>query len=138
MSGFAVVLLDCFLLCSLLQENLVRSLKEVLTNPQVPPHILQTLLNLAEFMEHEVEVGLSRPCVYVLPGDRHPAIRVFAVSWSCYAVICCAVLCCALVCLLALVFSRRRFGSPTRTAGLALGSWLMTGGCCQANNACLA
>ena len=32
------------------------ALKVVLTAPEVPPDILQTLLNLAEFMEHEVEV----------------------------------------------------------------------------------
>lgn len=42
------------------QENLVLSLKAVLTNTAVPPNILQTLLNLAEFMEHEVEA--SRAC----------------------------------------------------------------------------
>lgn len=32
------------------------ALKVVLTALDVPPNILQTLLNLAEFMEHEVEV----------------------------------------------------------------------------------
>ena len=38
----------------------MRSLKSVVTNTAVPPNILQTLLNLAEFMEHEVEA--SRTC----------------------------------------------------------------------------
>ena len=32
------------------------SLRVVLRATYVPPNILQTLLNLAEFMEHEVEV----------------------------------------------------------------------------------
>lgn len=35
----------------------MRSLKQVMRNKNVPPDILQTLLNLAEFMDHEVEVG---------------------------------------------------------------------------------
>ncbi|CAM9497708.1 unnamed protein product, partial [Ectocarpus sp. 8 AP-2014] len=37
------------------QSHLVRSLKQVMRNKNVPPDILQTLLNLAEFMDHEVE-----------------------------------------------------------------------------------
>lgn len=39
------------------QDALVRILKMVLQSKVVPPDILQTLLNLAEFMEHEVEVS---------------------------------------------------------------------------------
>ena len=35
------------------QEELVRSLEIALTSPQIPPEILQILLNLAEFMEHD-------------------------------------------------------------------------------------
>ncbi|EMC92726.1 hypothetical protein BAUCODRAFT_76649 [Baudoinia panamericana UAMH 10762] len=35
------------------QEELVRSLEVALTSPQIPPEILQILLNLAEFMEHD-------------------------------------------------------------------------------------
>lgn len=35
------------------QEELVRSLETALTSPQIPPEILQVLLNLAEFMEHD-------------------------------------------------------------------------------------
>jgi len=35
------------------QDELVKSLETALTSPQVPPEILQTLLNLAEFMEHD-------------------------------------------------------------------------------------
>src|SRR5688572_31884025 len=33
------------------QEELVRSLETALLSPNIPPEILQTLLNLAEFME---------------------------------------------------------------------------------------
>ena len=35
------------------QEELVRSLEIALTSPHIPPEILQILLNLAEFMEHD-------------------------------------------------------------------------------------
>lgn len=35
------------------QEDLVRSLETALTSPHIPPEILQVLLNLAEFMEHD-------------------------------------------------------------------------------------
>lgn len=35
------------------QDELVRSLETALTSPNIPPEILQTLLNLAEFMEHD-------------------------------------------------------------------------------------
>ncbi|KAF2000099.1 ARM repeat-containing protein [Amniculicola lignicola CBS 123094] len=35
------------------QEELVRSIETALTSPNVPPEILQILLNLAEFMEHD-------------------------------------------------------------------------------------
>jgi serine/threonine-protein kinase mTOR len=35
------------------QEELVRSLEVALTSPMIPPEILQILLNLAEFMEHD-------------------------------------------------------------------------------------
>lgn len=38
------------------QDDLVYSLNKVIENPVVPPYILQTLLNLAEFMEHDMEV----------------------------------------------------------------------------------
>ena len=37
------------------QENLVRSLETAFQSETIPPEILQTLLNLAEFMEHDVE-----------------------------------------------------------------------------------
>ena len=33
------------------QEELVRSLETALQSPTVPPEIIQTILNLAEFME---------------------------------------------------------------------------------------
>ncbi|KAL8971115.1 MAG: hypothetical protein Q9183_001211, partial [Haloplaca sp. 2 TL-2023] len=35
------------------QEDLVKALEDAITSPNVPPEILQTLLNLAEFMEHD-------------------------------------------------------------------------------------
>ncbi|KAJ8330853.1 phosphatidylinositol kinase- protein kinase tor1 [Batrachochytrium dendrobatidis] len=35
------------------QEELVRSLETALTSPNIPPETLQTLLHLAEFMEHD-------------------------------------------------------------------------------------
>ncbi|EXJ58070.1 FKBP12-rapamycin complex-associated protein [Cladophialophora yegresii CBS 114405] len=35
------------------QEELIRSIEKALTSPHIPPDILQTLLNLAEFMEHD-------------------------------------------------------------------------------------
>lgn len=35
------------------QEDLVRAIEIALTSPSIPPEILQVLLNLAEFMEHD-------------------------------------------------------------------------------------
>ncbi|KAJ9649752.1 phosphatidylinositol kinase- protein kinase tor1 [Coniosporium tulheliwenetii] len=35
------------------QEELVRAIETALTSPNIPPEILQILLNLAEFMEHD-------------------------------------------------------------------------------------
>jgi serine/threonine-protein kinase mTOR len=35
------------------QEELIRSIEKALTSNNIPPDILQTLLNLAEFMEHD-------------------------------------------------------------------------------------
>jgi serine/threonine-protein kinase mTOR len=35
------------------QEELIRSIEKALTSNHIPPDILQTLLNLAEFMEHD-------------------------------------------------------------------------------------
>jgi serine/threonine-protein kinase mTOR len=37
------------------QESLVRALHTAFHSPIIPPEIIQTLLNLAEFMEHDVE-----------------------------------------------------------------------------------
>ena len=39
------------------QIHLVRNLRNAMTTKVVPVGIKQTLLNLAEFMEHEVEVN---------------------------------------------------------------------------------
>ncbi|KAK5075469.1 phosphatidylinositol kinase-related protein kinase tor1 [Lithohypha guttulata] len=35
------------------QEELIRAIEKALTSPNIPPDILQILLNLAEFMEHD-------------------------------------------------------------------------------------
>lgn len=35
------------------QEELIKALEDAITSPNIPPEILQTLLNLAEFMEHD-------------------------------------------------------------------------------------
>ena len=35
------------------QEDIIRSLEKALDSPQLPPEVLQMLLNLAEFMEHD-------------------------------------------------------------------------------------
>ncbi len=36
-----------------MQDALVRSLEAALASPTIPPEIVTTLLNLAEFMEHD-------------------------------------------------------------------------------------
>lgn len=46
------------------QEQLVRSLEAALASPTIPPEIVTTLLNLAEFMEHdEKALPLDTRCV---------------------------------------------------------------------------
>lgn len=52
---FALTAAMCLPLCplALLQEQLVRSLEAALASPTIPPDIVTTLLNLAEFMEHD-------------------------------------------------------------------------------------
>ncbi|CAM9983693.1 unnamed protein product, partial [Phaeothamnion confervicola] len=60
------------------QENLVKSLEAAFRSASIPPEILQMLLNLAEFMEHEVEVSTRGS----LPID----IRVLAeLAQKCHA-----------------------------------------------------
>ena len=47
-----------------MQEALVRSLEAALASPTIPPDIVTTLLNLAEFMEHdEKALPLDTRCV---------------------------------------------------------------------------
>jgi FKBP12-rapamycin complex-associated protein len=47
-----------------MQEQLVRSLEAALASPTIPPDIVTTLLNLAEFMEHdEKALPLDTRCV---------------------------------------------------------------------------
>jgi FKBP12-rapamycin complex-associated protein len=53
-----------------MQENLIRSLETALQAPNVPSEILQTLLNLAEFMEHDdqrlpIDIHLLVVCVSI-------------------------------------------------------------------------
>ncbi|CAH1435374.1 unnamed protein product [Lactuca virosa] len=43
----------CSQLCESSQKALVRSLEMAFSSPNIPPEILATLLNLAEFMEHD-------------------------------------------------------------------------------------
>jgi phosphatidylinositol kinase/protein kinase (PI-3 family) len=53
---FKAAFVSCwFELVDQYQENLVRSLETAFKSDTIPPEILQTLLNLAEFMEHDVE-----------------------------------------------------------------------------------
>ena len=53
---FKAAFVSCwFELIDQYQENLVRSLETAFKSDTIPPEILQTLLNLAEFMEHDVE-----------------------------------------------------------------------------------
>lgn len=48
-----------------LQDQLVRSLEAALASPTIPPDIVTTLLNLAEFMEHdEKALPLDTRCVW--------------------------------------------------------------------------
>lgn len=51
------------------QVHLIRSLRIAMTRKAVPVDIRQILLNLAEFMEHEVEV-----CAFVLSWDYLPRL----------------------------------------------------------------
>ena len=46
-------ILHCSELSEVSQEELVRNLEIALTSPNIPPALLQTLLNLAEFMEQD-------------------------------------------------------------------------------------
>jgi FKBP12-rapamycin complex-associated protein len=58
-----------------MQEQLVRSLEAALASPTIPPDIVTTLLNLAEFMEHdEKALPLDTRCVDAcnVPCSDHP------------------------------------------------------------------
>lgn len=49
------------------QQALVRSLEAALASPSIPPEIVTTLLNLAEFMEHdEKALPLDARCASVI------------------------------------------------------------------------
>lgn len=60
---------------------MIRNLVTVLESTSAPPQILQTVLNLAEFMEHEVSVShsLELSCVIrdigVVYPDEEPGIH---------------------------------------------------------------
>lgn len=52
---FHAAFVSCWMeLLDAYQDNLVKSLQQAFRSPTMPPEILQTLLNLAEFMEHDV------------------------------------------------------------------------------------
>ncbi|KAK9465831.1 armadillo-type protein [Lipomyces arxii] len=51
---FNVSFVSCWTeLCDQYQDELVRAIETALMSPKIPPEILQSLLNLAEFMEHD-------------------------------------------------------------------------------------
>jgi hypothetical protein len=75
-----------------LQPHQVRALQTAFRSNTIPPEILQTLLNLAEFMEHDVEalpISLSILAELAQKGGQ----------WG--VVVCCVVLCvvCCLLCI---------------------------------------
>ena len=65
---FAAGFVSCWSeLDDLMKEQLVRSLEAALASPTIPPDIVTTLLNLAEFMEHdEKKLPLETRCVRFL------------------------------------------------------------------------
>ena len=67
-----------------MKEALVRSLEAALASPSIPPEIVTTLLNLAEFMEHNEKK---------LPLDTRQVCC--ALHLVCYAV--CYVVCCVML-----------------------------------------
>lgn len=74
----------CVRLACIAQENLVKSLVSVLKSTVVPPDILQTLLNLAEFMEHEVRASTARElscgCAYLYCDGSKVKLNIVAGS----------------------------------------------------------
>lgn len=68
-----------------LQEDLVHNLEQALQNPVVPPDVVNVILNLAEFMEHDdkalaIEARLlgdyvsNDPLLMLTSGDRVPCL----------------------------------------------------------------
>ena len=52
-----------------MREALVRSLEAALASPSIPPEIVTTLLNLAEFMEHnekKLPLDTRQACLHFL------------------------------------------------------------------------
>lgn len=57
-----------------MREALVRSLEAALASPSIPPEIVTTLLNLAEFMEHnEKKLPLDTRSVKIFTCSQHIA-----------------------------------------------------------------
>jgi len=56
-----------------LQENLINSLQTAFQSSTIPPDILQALLNLAEFMEHDVEALPINPSTLAGLAERSHA-----------------------------------------------------------------
>ena len=67
------------------QESLVRALQTAFRSTTIPPEILQTLLNLAEFMEHDAEqLPISSPILAELAQKSHAyakALHYRCVCW---------------------------------------------------------
>ena len=70
------------------QESLVRALQTAFRSTTIPPEILQTLLNLTEFMEHDAEqLPISSPILAELAQKSHAYAKalhyrcVFCVCW---------------------------------------------------------
>ena len=62
------------------RDDLIRSLETVFRSPTIPPEILQTLLNLAEFMEHNHK---PLPIKYSLMSHLAEKCHAFAKALHC-------------------------------------------------------
>lgn len=66
-----------------MQEQLVRSLEAALASPTIPPDIVTTLLNLAEFMEHDekaLPLDTRCACAQRVAGVRVRPLRPWSVA----------------------------------------------------------
>ncbi|CEM08834.1 unnamed protein product [Vitrella brassicaformis CCMP3155] len=73
---FPVAFLSCWLhLYDTMQDALAKALEQALQSPNLPPDVLQTILNLAEFMEHQ---GSPLPLDYALLGGLAEKSHAYA------------------------------------------------------------